>query len=55
MTGLDWTANLLAGLTAMNKSAAEKPYTVLVDDNFNYMDESARTTHGDYATLEEAV
>jgi hypothetical protein len=31
------------------------PFAVYVDDNFKYMDEDARTKHGDYATLEEAV
>lgn len=30
-------------------------YTVYVDDNFNYMDEDARTKYGDYATSDEAV
>lgn len=30
-------------------------YTVYIDDNFNYMDEDARTKHGEYATLEEAI
>lgn len=39
----------------MNKGTAEKPYTVLVDDNFHYMDESERYKYGTYATLEEAV
>jgi hypothetical protein len=34
---------------------AEKPYTVLVDDNFHYMDESERYEYGAYATLAEAV
>jgi len=32
-----------------------KPYTVLVDDNFDYMDEDKRYEHGAYATLEQAV
>jgi hypothetical protein len=35
--------------------AAEKPYVVLVDDNFHYQKEEERYRAGDYATLEEAV
>jgi hypothetical protein len=31
------------------------PFTVLVDDNFHYMDESYRTTLGSFATLDEAI
>jgi hypothetical protein len=30
-------------------------YTVLVDDNFHYMDEEERYTLGEYETLEEAI
>lgn len=30
-------------------------YKVMVDDNFHYMDEDARSEHGTFATLEEAV
>jgi hypothetical protein len=30
-------------------------YTVRVDDNFHYMDKEARYTHGEYATLEDAL
>lgn len=30
-------------------------YTVLVDDNFHYMDESERHTHGEFETAEAAV
>lgn len=30
-------------------------YTVLVDDNFHYMDEDERYTLGQFSTLEEAV
>jgi hypothetical protein len=30
-------------------------YTVYVDDNFHYMDESERFKKGDYATLDEAI
>jgi hypothetical protein len=29
-------------------------YTVMVDDNFHYMDEDERRTHGTFATVEEA-
>lgn len=32
-----------------------KKYTVKVDDNFHYMDESERYDDGSYATLEEAI
>lgn len=31
------------------------PWTVYVDDNFDYMDEDATTVHGRYANLEEAI
>lgn len=31
------------------------PFTVFVDDNYHYMDESARYTLGHYATLVEAT
>jgi hypothetical protein len=41
--------------TARNKGTAEKPYTVLVDDNFHYIDESERYKYGTCAKLEEAV
>ena len=30
-------------------------YTVYVDDNFHYMDESERYKLGDFATLDEAI
>jgi hypothetical protein len=30
-------------------------YKVLVDDNFNYMDEDSRYTHGSYDNAEEAI
>jgi hypothetical protein len=30
-------------------------YRVLVDDNYHYMDESERYTHGEFDTLEEAL
>ena len=32
-----------------------KKYTVYVDDNFHYMDESERHKFGEYETLEEAI
>ena len=35
--------------------ARRKPYTVFVDDNFHYMDESERYTLGHFATYEKAV
>jgi hypothetical protein len=30
-------------------------YTVRVDDNFHYMDKDYRYTHGEYATVEDAL
>jgi hypothetical protein len=30
-------------------------YKVLIDDNFHYMDESERVTHGVFATADEAL
>jgi hypothetical protein len=33
----------------------EKPYTVMVDDNFHYMDEGHRSKHGRFSTYEEAA
>ena len=30
-------------------------YKVLIDDNFHFMDESGRITHGVFATADEAV
>lgn len=38
-----------------NVAMRKKPYTVMVDDNFHYMDEEHRTKHGAYATFEKAV
>lgn len=32
-----------------------KPYTVMIDDNFHYMDEDHRYAHGKFATFEKAV
>jgi hypothetical protein len=34
---------------------AIRPYKVLVDDNFHYIDESERYTHGQFDTLEAAI
>jgi hypothetical protein len=31
------------------------PYVVMIDDNFHYMDEDERVTHGSFATLEDAI
>ena len=36
-------------------TAVARPWTVYIDDNFHYMDEDSRLTHGRYATFEEAV
>lgn len=33
----------------------DKKYTVQVDDNYHYMDESERYSAGTYTTLEEAI
>lgn len=30
-------------------------YKIMVDDNFHYMDEDERYTHGEYETAEEAL
>jgi hypothetical protein len=34
---------------------ANMPCKVMIDDNFHYMDESERYTHGEFATLEAAI
>ncbi len=34
---------------------SDGPFTVLVDDNFNYMDASERYKRGEFDTLEEAI
>jgi hypothetical protein len=34
---------------------SESGYKVLIDDNFDYMDEDARVTHGVFATADDAV
>jgi hypothetical protein len=31
------------------------PYTVMVDDNFHYMDKDERREHGTFSTVEEAL
>jgi hypothetical protein len=31
------------------------PYKVFIDDNYHYMDESERITHGEFETLEAAI
>ena len=36
-------------------SQSVKPYTVLVDDYYHYMDEDERYKHGEFATAEEAL
>lgn len=36
-------------------SKAGYTYTVYVDDNYHYMDESERYTKGEFATLDEAI
>ena len=33
----------------------EKRYTVMLDDNFHYMDEEHRYKHGEFSTYEKAV
>jgi hypothetical protein len=37
------------------KGAALMTYTVIVDDNYHYMDKDKRYTHGEFETLEAAV
>lgn len=39
----------------MKNEAATHPYTVVVDDNFHYMDADERYIHGTFATLDEAI
>ena len=34
---------------------ANMSYKVMIDDNFHYMDESERITHGEFETLEAAI
>ena len=41
--------------TEVEGDGAKLPFKVYVDDNFHYMDASERTTHGSFATAEEAV
>jgi len=39
----------------MKNTLSKKEFTVLVDDNFHYQDESERYEHGNYETYNEAV
>ena len=39
----------------MKTTSTDKPFSVYVDDNFHFMDESHRYKYGDYETYEEAV
>jgi hypothetical protein len=39
----------------MHSSDPARPFTVLVADNFHYMDESEKYEHGKFGTLEAAV
>ena len=39
----------------MSPSDPTRPFTVVVADNFHYMDESENYVHGKFATLEEAI
>jgi len=39
----------------METTSTDKPFSVYIDDNFHYMDESERYKYGDYETYEEAV
>ena len=38
-----------------NKAADHMRFRVLIDDNYHYMDESERITHGEFETLEAAI
>lgn len=42
-------------LSPLAELVAEKPYVVLVDDNFHYQNEEERYREGDYKTLDEAL
>lgn len=44
-----------AGTSRAGAKPLESRYTVLVDDNFHYMDESERYTHGTFASPEAAI
>ena len=46
---------LLASLGCYTAPMSEKRYSVMVDDNFHYMDEEQRYEFGTFATYEEAV
>lgn len=53
--GLRYWAGVFAGPRAKARPAAPNAFRVLVDDNYDYMDESRRREHGRYATLDEAI
>jgi hypothetical protein len=39
----------------MNSSDPARPFTVVIADNFHYMDESEKYEHGKFETLEAAI
>jgi hypothetical protein len=47
------SAEWVAGRLAMIGSS--RMYKVMIDDNFDYMDEDERSEHGTFSTAEEAV
>ncbi len=53
--GLRYWAELLGLPRAKTSPAAPKKFRVLVDDNYDYTDESKRFEQGRYDTLEEAI
>ena len=53
--GLRYWAGVFAGPRAKARPAAPNTFRVLVDDNYDYMDESKRREHGRYDTLEQAI
>ncbi len=53
--GLRYWAEVLGLPRAKTAPAAPKQFRVLVDDNYDYMDESRRREQGRYDTLEEAI
>jgi len=53
---LGWSAERNVGMTGRgNMAKPEHTYSVYVDDNFHYQDESERYKLGDFASLDEAV
>ena len=53
---LGWPAEQSMGMSGRgNMARLGHIYTVYVDDNYHYQDESERYKLGDFATLEEAV